>query len=631
MNAFACSLALSAGIAFTGAPAPTERVETVLQDDAALLYRRPAQVRRALRRMSALGVDRVRITASWRQLAPDRDSARRPSFDAADAGAYDRQALRRLDRAVDGARAEGMKVMIDLGFFAPRWAVRRPGRGGRNVWRPSVREYRLYARAMARRYSGRVRLWTTWNEPNHGAFLRPQWVRSGRGWRPVTPHLYRRLHNAAYDEVKAASKRNRVLVGGLSSFGIPGRGPARNMGPLRFTRELACVDSRLRPLRRSGCERYRPLRADGFALHPYSQETAPADFDPGRDRVQIGELAKLTSLLAELERRGRLAQPLPLYLTEYGYQTDPPDPGRISQALAGKYQGQSLWLGWRAARVRQFPQFLLYDIGPDLTKPARSAARWSDYQSGLYTHAGRPKREVVRGFRLPFQALAVRDEAGAAAVAVFGQVRPGRGTQTVEIQRRGTDGRWATVPSRPAGAAGAGSCGSFPTDGQGLYARVVGRPGAGVLPRPLARARAGAPRSARAAAVGAPRAARRRRRRRPAARGRRRAHARRLSLLSRLLPRPHPRRRPSSPAWPRSRCRTGRARPSAARCPTGWRSPPAPAWAPGPARRRARRPRARRRCPWCPRLWLVDHLGGVPGTTTAWHSRTFAVRPRLYE
>ena len=99
------------------------------------------------------------------------------------------------------------------------------------------------------------------------------------------------------------------------------------MGPLRFTRELACVDSRLRPLTRAECRGYRPLRADGFALHPYSQETAPAALDPTADRVQVGELAKLTSLLAELERRGRVAQPLPLHLTEYGYQTDPPDPG----------------------------------------------------------------------------------------------------------------------------------------------------------------------------------------------------------------------------------------------------------------------------------------------------------------
>ena len=108
MNAFACSLALSAGIAFTGAPAPTERVETVMQDDAALLYRSPAQVRRNLRRMARLGVDRVRITASWRQLAPDRDARRKPAFDATDPGAYDRAALKRLDDAVDGARARGI-------------------------------------------------------------------------------------------------------------------------------------------------------------------------------------------------------------------------------------------------------------------------------------------------------------------------------------------------------------------------------------------------------------------------------------------------------------------------------------------------------------------------------------------
>ena len=86
---------------------------------------------------------------------------------------------------------------------------------------------------------------------------------------------------------------------------------------------------------------------------------------------------------------------------------------------------------------------------------------------------------MVRGFRLPFQALATRDERGGVAVAVFGQVRPGRGTQTVEVQRRGPDGRWRTVPSRPADRADAGSCGPFPTDGQGIYTRVVPDQGPG--------------------------------------------------------------------------------------------------------------------------------------------------------
>lgn len=498
MNPFACSLALSAGIAFTGPPATTERVETVIQDDAALLYRSPARVRRALDRMSRHGVDRVRITASWRQLAPDREAARKPAFDATDAGEYDRTALARLDRAVDGARARGMGVMLDLGFFAPRWAIARPGRNGRNVWRPSVREYRLYTRAMARHFDGRVRLWTSWNEPNHGVFLRPQWA----GRRPYSPHLYRRLHNAAYDEVKAASRRNRVLIGGLSSFGTPGRGPGRNMGPLRFTRELACVDARLRPRRGGPCRRFRALRADGFAHHPYSQETAPEANDPGADRVQVGELAKLTSLLGELERRGRFTRRLPLYLTEYGYQTDPPDPGRPSPATVGRYQGQALWLGWRSARTRQFPQFLLYDIGPDLSRPARSAARWRDYQSGLYDHRGRPKPEVLRGFELPFHALAVRDERGADAVAVFGQVRPRRGTQTVAIQRQGPDGRWRDVPSSPV-AGGAGGCAAFATDGQGLYRRLVPDQGPGRY-RTRWLVPGGGARTSPAASVGAP-------------------------------------------------------------------------------------------------------------------------------
>ncbi len=268
-----------------------------------------------------------------------------------------------------------------------------------------------------------------------------------------------------------------MLIGGLSSFGDPGRGPTRGIAPLRFTRELACVDSKLRPLDGPHCRGFEALRADGFALHPYSLDTPPSALDPNADRVQIGELAKLTSLLAELERRGRVAGRLPLYLTEYGYQTDPPDPGKISQALAGRYQGQALLLAWRAARTRSFPQFLLYDIGPDLSKPAGSAARWGGYQTGLYTHDGRPKKPVVRGFRLPFHALAVSDEQSGAAVAVFGQVRPRRGTQTVEIQRQGPDGSWSAVPTRPVG--GQAGCASFATDGQGIYRRVVADQGPG--------------------------------------------------------------------------------------------------------------------------------------------------------
>lgn len=477
MNAFACSLALSAGIAFSGPPPATERIETIMQDDAALLYRPPRQVRRSLKRMAQLGVDRVRITASWRRLAPHRTWRQRPFFDATDSSEYDRRTLRNLDRAVKGARAEGMQVMLDLGFYAPRWAVERPGAGERNVWRPDPREYARFSRAIADRYDGNfsdparrghdlpaVRLWTSWNEPNHRIFLRPQWERVNGRWEAMSPHIYRRLHEAAYGQLKRVSAKNRVLIGGLASFGDPGRGPARGIGPLRFTRELACVDSRLEPLSRPECRHFRPLRADGFAHHPYSFATPPAAWDPTADRVQIGELSKLTWLLDQLKERGRLAQPLALFLTEYGYQSDPPDPAGVKPGLAADYFGQALELARRDARVRSFPQFLLYDIEPE----RRDDGVISGFQTGLYTHDGRPKPTVIKGFRLPFAVTSGTDAKGRTSVTASGQVRPGEGVQVVEVQRRDPTGRWVTE-----------GC-PFPTEGQGLYRRRLATAGPGV-------------------------------------------------------------------------------------------------------------------------------------------------------
>jgi len=454
-----------------------------MQDDAELLYRSPAEVQRSARKMAALGVDRVRLTASWSQLAPASESERRPRFDASDSRAYPPAGFERLDLAVREVRAAGMKAMIDLAFFAPRWAVERAGGAGRHVWRPSPREFGRFTMAVAERYGGvfrdprggtlpPVRLWTTWNEPNHRAFLRPQWERLGARWRPAAPHHYRQMHNAAYDALKAVSPLNAVLIGGLASFGHPGRGPEANLGPLRFTRELACVDSRMRPLRRRACRGFQPLRADGFAHHPYSLRTPPDDRDPSRDRVQIGELDRLTGLLAELHLRGRTATPLSLYLTEYGYETAPPDPRGHLPAEHARYLAHATYLAWSRPEVRMFPQFLLQDIGPDRSQPAGSVARWSDYQSGLLRHDGRPKRAVLQAFKLPFHVEAVQAGDGSPELIAFGQVRPRRGPQWIEIQRRGPRGRWTSEASAATPSTDpAEGCGSFATDAEGFYVR----------------------------------------------------------------------------------------------------------------------------------------------------------------
>lgn len=490
MTALACLLTL---LVSTGAGGAAPRpLEVVLQDDAHLLHGSDAEVRRAAREIAAAGADRVRLTASWSALAPRPRSRRRPRFDATDPGVYPAEPWRRLDRAVKAVRDHGMDVMIDVAFWAPRWAVRRGLRRGlrdRQRWAPSWREYGRFAEAVARRYSGSwpdparpggtlpaVRLWTTWNEPNHAGFLLPQWRRTRTGWRPASPHVYRRLHEAGYAAIKGVSPANRVLVGGLAARGARGRGERVSLPPLRFTRELACVDEHLRPLRVPECRGYRPLRADGFAIHPYSLDSAPDASGRDPDSVQLGDLDRLSGLLAALHARGRIAERLPLYVTEYGYESNPPDTKRgVSPEDQARYLAHATYLAWRHPDTRMFAQFLLRDIGPDPRHADDAERRWGNWQSGLYTHDGRAK-PALQAFKLPFWAE-THEVDGRLVTVVFGQVRPGRGRQTVTIEYQEPDGRWVEARSRDARPGADTACEhegrAFLTDRAGFYHRVL--------------------------------------------------------------------------------------------------------------------------------------------------------------
>ena len=487
-------VAAAAGEGSAGAAAMPRGLEVTLQDDALLLYRSRRQVRRTARRIAAIGADRVRLTASWSALAPDPDSRHRPRFDATNPSRYRREGIRRLDTAVSEAAAAGLSVQIDLAFWAPRWAVARTLSGDRQRWRPSSREYGRFALALARRYSGRardparrgrrlpaVRLWTTWNEPNHPGFLLPQWSRVGGGWRPEAPHVYRRLHEVAFRALKRVDERNRVLLGGLAATGGTRPGYRRGLPPLRFVRELACVDRSLTPLRARRCRGFRPLRADGFAHHPYSLAQPPGSPQPRPDSVALAELDALASLLRELRARGRIETELPLYVTEYGYESNPPDFARgVAPRTQARYLGLATYLAWKQPDTRMFAQFLLQDIGPDRRYGTRSARRWHDYQTGLYYHDGRPK-PALQAFRLPFwiepRGFGVEPE-----LTIFGQVRPGAGSQRVTIERRAGDGSWEGVASRerdPLDACCSLASVEFDTDAEGFYLRTVPNTGGG--------------------------------------------------------------------------------------------------------------------------------------------------------
>ena len=389
-------------------PVQPGSIELEMQDDAQLLYASPQGIHDAVAAMKSLGVDRVRITAGWSVLAPEPQSPRRPAFDARDPAAYPQDDWLRLDRAVEEVAQQGMGAMIDAAFWAPRWAVRRGAHCGKKLercrWRPDPAEFGQFAEALARRYNGdykspvtgkplpQVRLWTTWNEPNHASFLLPQQVRRHGEWVPVSAHWYRAMHETGFAAIKRVSPDNKVLIGGLAALAEKPPGPGHTTRPLRFVRELACVDAALRPLRgRRECRTFRPLDADGFAIHPYVRKRPPNQHLPNPDDVGISDLDRLSSLLEKLYRRGRIVRRLPIYVTEFGYETNPPDPVHGIPLL-----NQAAWLNEAAAillrrgGIRMQSHFLLRDLPDDHL-----------FQTGLILPDGTHKPAMTT-FKLPF-------------------------------------------------------------------------------------------------------------------------------------------------------------------------------------------------------------------------------------
>ena len=413
-----------------GAPA------LVVQDDAELLYGSRKRVARALDLLDRAGVRTVRLTAGWSVLAPGTRAGRPPPrFRPTDPASYVAAGWARLDRAVRGARARGMAVNVDIAFWAPVW-----GTAGDTSERPrkDVDPLRLaqFAKAVARRYTGdydppgeaarlpAVRAFTIWNEPNLPEFLGPQWRDSRTRRLPASPHHYRRMVAAAYPAIKAVQPRSTVLVGGLAAYGRGG------VPPLRFLRELACVDTQLRPLARRECARFERVPGDGFAHHPYSTNTVPdrAERAATRDDAPLARLGELSKLLRALAAAGRVDPGLrDLYLTEYGYETDPPDPG----APFGPRRAARMWswaeaIAAREPAVRTVAQFLVRDLPGGAG--AQRVGRLSDWQSGFLFLDGRPK-PLADALAMPLHA-----ERGAGeAVRLWGRVRPGSGRRPVRI------------------------------------------------------------------------------------------------------------------------------------------------------------------------------------------------------
>ena len=439
------------------APRRTAPLVTIFEAQTEL-FANPGRTLDTLRR---LGTDDVKVFVPWGSLAPNSLSHSRPRFDATDPAAYSSAAWAPYDAIVRAAAARHLGVDLALEAPAPLWAI-GPGvppgtaSGFLGAWEPSAKEFGLFVTAVGKRYSGHFRpagerkplpkvdFWSIWNEPNYGQQLAPQAI--DQSTVEVSPAYYRALLGAAWTALhQTGHAGDTVLIGEIAPRGHTlGDSPGNFSGmvPLRFVRALYCVDQALHPLTgiaagQRGCPssqsssatfaRDNPalFEATGFAFHPYPQAAPPnvatAPDGLAADYADFPQLPKLEATLdGALAAYGSHTR-LPLYDTEFGYQTNPPETiaRAISPELAARYANQAEYMTWRDPRVVSWDQYLLADPPPGP----------SSFDTGIEFYKGKPKPTLYDAFRMPVW-LPVTNAPARHPLEVWGDLRPARYTPT---------------------------------------------------------------------------------------------------------------------------------------------------------------------------------------------------------
>jgi Cellulase (glycosyl hydrolase family 5) len=392
---------------------------SIFEDHPTLVRSGPVAREQTLNTIKALGADTLRVEVKWAEVAPAPNSKKQPKFVATDPRAY--PGFAPYDDLIARAASKGLRLMITLAPDAPRWAT-SGGRGGN--YKVIASKFGSFARAVGKRYSGAygglpaVRVWSIWNEPNHIFFIKP---------RAQAPRVYRGLVQSGLPALRAtAPKGSQIFVGELAPVGTA----TKVLGPLRFTQQWLCLDKNFRRLRgraakQQGCNGFKKVNANGFAHHPYGPTTA---VPRRRDIINMLAIRRLGSALDKAARAGRISRGLPIYSTEFGYQTNPPDPfvstspGRQAELL-----NQMEQYSYRYSRLKSYSQYLLYD---DASRTGSSALRWAGFQTGLRFSNGHAKPSFD-AYMLP---LVVKRRGG--GVSIWGRVRPGSGVRYVQLQRK---------------------------------------------------------------------------------------------------------------------------------------------------------------------------------------------------
>jgi hypothetical protein len=426
---------------------------TMLQDDNLLIGSDGERRDPTLDEWRSLGVDVVKLRVDWRDVSPAGQPA-----DPADPAAYLSDRMAAYDQAVRGAQARGMQVFLVLGGHAPPWASKASPKGLPNgVQRPDANLFQQFTQAIGRRYSGeytvagdagplpKVSIWSIWNEPNLVSWLSPQ---------KEAPELYRNLLYAGFDGLNATGHGgDTLLYGELLPFARGNKTAGVRRRPLEFLREVACVDKRFRPYtgssaKKRGCTDFRPLPGTGVAHHPYTLSGGPRVKSPNKDDASIGEMDRLIRTVDRLRAKKRFASPgrQAIWSTEFGFQSDPPDPVQTPIKKIPAFMGESEWLAFKNSRVVGWSQYPFTDD----SIPDTGADRFGGFQSGIKFENGREKPGVYDAFRFPFYVRRL----STSKVEVFGGVRPAGQGAAVTVESRLGKGKWKRLASLKAGPQG---------------------------------------------------------------------------------------------------------------------------------------------------------------------------------
>jgi hypothetical protein len=360
----------TAVVAASAQPAGASRYMRVgIYDEAQTLY---GPVQQTFTTLQQLHVQEIRLNLYWG--GTYGVARRKPAHPANPADpAYDWSLY---DRTVEYAAQYGIHVLFSV-YGTPGW---ENAAAGANHAPAKAADLQNFALAAATRYDGAtkdaagvvipaVKDWLAWNEPNNPVFLTPQYRKSGKTWVVQSAVDYAKICNAVYKGVHTSMKSGeRVACGGTAPRGDNDPSSSRpSVSPLAF----------LRAVKKYGLKTF-----DAWDHHPYpagatdQPTTAPVTAKGSvPTAVTLGNISSLISLVTTLYGNKRI------WITEYGYQTNPPDKLLgVTYAKQAAYLTQAFGIARKNPRIDMMLWFLLRD------DPSTNG-----WQSGLITAKGAKK------------------------------------------------------------------------------------------------------------------------------------------------------------------------------------------------------------------------------------------------